>query len=133
MNAESNNRPVLTAGVRGTCGVKCCAQKKIENEYSKRCKLSTHISSEPTSNDWAPMTAEDCAFSMDREKTSAVLDLLHDRAQGLLPQLEPAANEDEEEGKSGLVEKLTFSPLDTETLEKVSKVSALPIGKHKQS
>ena len=133
MNAESNNRPVLTAGVRGTCGVKCCAQKKMENEYSKRCKLSTHISSEPTSNDWAPMTAEDCAFSMDSEKTSAVLDLLHDRARGLFPQLEPAVNEVEEEGKGGLVGKVTFSYLDTETPGEVSTVSAASIGKNKQS
>ena len=121
------------AGVSGTCSVKCCALKKMEKEYSKRSKLAIHVPSEPTSNDWAPMTTEDCVYRMDSEKTSAVLDLLHDRAKGLLPQLEPAANEDEEEGKSGLVEKLTFSPLDTETLGKVSKVSALPIGKHKQS
>ena len=132
-NAESNNRPALMAGVSGTCSVKCCALKKMEKEYSKRSKLAIHVPSEPTSNDWAPMTTEDCVYRMDSEKTSAVLDLLHDRAKGLLPQLEPAANEDEEEGKSGLVEKLTFSPLDTETLGKVSKVSALPIGKHKQS
>ena len=133
VNAESNNRPVLTADVRGTCGVKCCAQKKIENEYSKRCKLAIHVSSKQTSNDWAAMTAENCAFRMDSEKTSAVLDLLHDRARGLFPQLELAVNEVEEEGKGGLVGKLTFSSFDTETPGEVSKVSAPPIGKNKQS
>ena len=102
----------------------------MENEYSKRCKLAIHVSSKPTSNDWGAMTAENCAFRMDSEKTSAVL---HDRARGLFPQLEPAVNEVEEEGKGGLVGKLTFSSLDTETPGEVSKVSAPPIGKNKQS
>ena len=105
----------------------------MEKEYSKRSKLAIHVSSEPTSNDWAPMTAEDCAFKMDIGKTSAFLDLLHERARGLLPQLEPAVNKVKEEGKGGLVEKLTFSPLDTETLREGSKASSPPIGKHKQS
>ena len=123
-NAESSNRPAPTAGVSGTCGVECCALKKMEKEYNKRCKLTIHIPSEPASNDWAPMTAEDCVLRTDSEKTSAVLDLLHNRARGLCPQLEPAVNEAEEEGKGGLVEKLTFSPLETETPGAVSKVSA---------
>ena len=115
MNVESNNRPALTAGVSGTCGVKCCALKKMEKEYSKKCKLTIHVPSELTSNDWAPLIAEDCAFRADSEKTSAVLDLLHDRARGMFPQLEPAINEVEEESKGGLVEKSTPSPLDTKT------------------
>ena len=133
-NDESNNRPALTAGVSGTCGVECCALKKMEKEYSKRSKLTNHVHSEPTSNDWAPMTAEDCVFRMDSEKTSAVLDLLHDRTRGLLPQPGSAVNEvEEEKGKGGLVEKLTFSPLDSETLGEESKISAPPIGKHEQS
>ena len=89
--------------------------------------------SEPASNNWAPMTAEDCAFRMDSEKTSAVLDLLHDRARGLFPQLEPAVNEVEEVGKGGSAEKLTFSTLVTETPGEVSKVNAPPIKNHKQS
>ena len=89
--------------------------------------------SEPASNDWAPMTAEDCAFRMDSEKTSAVLDLLHDRARGLFPQLEPAVNEVEEMSKGGSAEKLTFSTLVTETPGGVSKVNDPPIKNHKQS
>ena len=132
-NAEFNNRPALTAGASGMCDVECCALKKMEKEYSKKSKLAIHVPSEPTSNDWAPMTAEDCAFKMDIGKTSAFLDLLHERARGLLPQLEPAVNKVKEEGKGGLVEKLTFSPLDTETLREGSKASSPPIGKHKQS
>ena len=123
-NAESSNRLALTTGVSGTCGVECRTLKKMEKEYNKRCKLTIHIPSEPASNDWAPTTAEDCVFRTDSEKTSAVLDLLHNRARGLFPQLEPAVNEAEEEGKGGLVEKLTFSPLETETPGAVSKVSA---------
>ena len=91
-NTESNNRPALTTGVSGTCGVECCALKKMEKEYSKRNKLAIHVPGEPTINDWAPMSAEDCAFRMDSEKTSAVLDLLHDRARGLLPKPGPAVN-----------------------------------------
>ena len=49
VNAESNNRPALTAGVSGTCGVECCAMKKMGKEYSKRCKLAIHVPSEPAS------------------------------------------------------------------------------------
>ena len=134
MNVESNNRPALMAGVSGMYGVECCALKKMEKEYSKRSKHSIHVPGEPTSNDWAPMSAEDCAFKMDSEKTSAVLNVLHDRTRGLLPQPGPAVNEvEEEKGKSGLVKKLTFFPLDSETLGKGSKVSAPPVGKHEQS
>ena len=66
----------------------------------------------------------DSVFRTDSEKTSTVLDLLHDRTRGLFPQLESAVNETEEEGKGGLVEKLTFSPLEAETPGAVSKVSA---------
>ena len=124
VNVESSNRPALTTGVSGMCGIECCALKKIEKEYNKSCKLTNHIPSEPASNDWAPMTAEDCVFRTDSKKTSTVLDLLHDRARGLFPQLESAVNETEEEGKGGLVEKLTFSPLEAETPGAVSKVSA---------
>ena len=69
----------------------------MEKEYSRRCKLAIYVNSEPTSNDWAPMTAEDCASRMNSEKTSAVLDLLHDRARSLFSQLEPAVNEVEKE------------------------------------
>ena len=133
-NAEFNNRLALTAGASGMCDVECCALKKMEKEYSKRNKLAIHVPGEPTINDWAPMSAEDCAFRMDSEKTSAVLDLLHDRTRGLLPQPGSAVNEvEEEKGKGGLVEKLTFSPLDSETLGEESKISAPPIGKHEQS
>ena len=109
-NAESSSRPALTAGVSGTRGVERCTLKKMEKEYNKKCKLTIHIPSEPASNDWAPMTAEDRVFRTDSEKTPIVLDLLRDRARGLFPQLESAVNETEEEGKGGLVEKLTFSP-----------------------
>ena len=107
--------------------------EKDGKKYSKRCKLAIHVPSEPASNDWAPITAEDCAFRMNSEKTSAVLDLLNDRARGLFPQLEPAVNEVEEVGKGGSAEKLTFSSLVTETPGEVSKVNAPPIKKHKQS
>ena len=124
VNAESSNRPALTAGVSGTCGVECCTLKKIEKEYNKRCKLTIHIPGETASNDWAPMTAEDRVFRTDSEKTSTVLDLLHDRTRGLFPQPESPVNETEEEGKGGLVAKLTFSPPETDTPGAVSKVSA---------
>ena len=83
----------------------------MEKENSKRSKLAIHVPSEPTTNDWAPMSVEDCAFRMDSEKTSAVLDLLHDRARGPLPQPESVINEvEEEEDKGGSVEKLTILP-----------------------
>ena len=72
-------------------------------------------------------------FRTDNEKISAVLELLHDRRKGLFSQLGSAANKDGEEGKGGLVEKLTSSPLDTETPGEVSKVSAPPIRARKQS
>ena len=124
VNAESSNRPALTAGVSGTCGVECCTLKKIEKEYNKRCKLTIHIPGEPASNDWAPMTAEDRVFRTDSEKTSTVLDLLHDRTRGLFPQPESTVNETEKEDRGGLVGKLTFSPPETDTPGAVSKVSA---------
>ena len=107
MNVESSNRPALTTGVSGMCGIECCALKKIEKEYNKSCKLTNHIPSEPASNDWAPLTAEERMFRTDCEKMSAVLYLLHDRRRGLFSQLGTVANKDEKEGKGGLVEKLT--------------------------
>ena len=87
-----------------------------------------------TTNDanWTDWT-EDCAFRKDSEKISAVLDLLHDRRRGLFSQLETTGNKDGEEGKSGLLKKLTSPPLDMETPGEVSKVRTPPIGARKQS
>ena len=78
------------------------------------------------------MTAKNRVFRTDSEKTFAVLDLLHDRAKGMFPQRGSAVNKARKEGKGGLIEKLTSPPLDNRTPREVSKVSAPPIGKHKQ-
>ena len=72
-------------------------------------------------------------FRTDSERISVVLDLLHNRKRCLFSQPGLAINKDKEEGKDGLVKKLTSSLPNTETLGVVSKFSAPPIEVCKQS
>ena len=51
----------------------------------------------------------------------------------MFSKLESTANKDEKSSKVGLVERLTFSLLDTGTPAEVPKVSSSPIGAREQS